>query len=114
MTLVERPPLAVPDRIRDVPPVLLALVVGAALHLVWWQFLATSGGDIAAQDAWAEFARSHPDRQEVRIVAGVTRAGASYCALRLRSHDDPTSVMAGADLVPQLTQLLAATLEPVE
>lgn len=58
-----------------------------------------------------EFARSHPDRQEVRIVAGATRAGAAYCALRLRAHDDPSSVVGGADLVPQLTQLLAATLE---
>jgi hypothetical protein len=50
----------------------------------------------------------------VRIVAAATRDGSTHCALRLRSHDDPSSVMAGADLVPQLTQLLAATLEPVE
>lgn len=57
------------------------------------------------------FARNHPDRQEVRIVAGVTRAGATYCALRLRSHDDPRSVVAGADLVPGLLALLGATLE---
>lgn len=57
-----------------------------------------------------EFAREHPDRQEVRIVAGATRAGATYCALRLRSHDDDQDVLGGADLVPQLTQLLAATL----
>lgn len=57
------------------------------------------------------FARSHPDRQEVRIVAGVTRAGATYCALRLRSHDDPKSVVAGADLVPGLLALLGGTLE---
>ncbi len=35
-----------------------------------------------------EFAREHPDRQEVRIVAGVTRTGSTYCALRLRAHDD--------------------------
>jgi hypothetical protein len=35
-----------------------------------------------------EFAREHPDRQEVRIVAGVTRSGSTYCALRLRAHDD--------------------------
>ena len=31
---------------------------------------------------------STPDRQEVRMVAGATRAGATYCALRLRAHDD--------------------------
>ena len=58
-----------------------------------------------------EFAREHPDRQEVRIVAGVTRAGATYCALRLRAHDDDQSVVGGADLVPGLLELLGATLE---
>lgn len=58
-----------------------------------------------------EFAREHPDRQEVRIVAGTTRAGATYCALRLRAHDDDQSVVGGADLVPGLLQLLGATLD---
>jgi hypothetical protein len=58
-----------------------------------------------------DFAREHPDRQEVRIVAGATRAGATYCALRLRAHDDDQSVVGGVDLVPQLLQLLGATLE---
>lgn len=58
-----------------------------------------------------EFARDHPDRQEVRIVAGATRAGSTYCALRLRAHDDEQSVVAGIDLVPALLQLLVTTLE---
>lgn len=58
-----------------------------------------------------EFAREHPDRQEVRIVAGVTRDGSTYCALRLRAHDDDQSVVGGADLVPGLLALLRATLE---
>ena len=58
-----------------------------------------------------EFAREHPDRQEVRIVAGVTRTGSTYCALRLRAHDDAHSVVGGGDLVPQLLALLGATLE---
>ena len=62
-------------------------------------------------DAAARFAREHPERQEVRIVAGATRAGATYCALRLRAHDDDQSVVAGIDLVPALLQLLRATLE---
>lgn len=57
-----------------------------------------------------EYAREHPDRQEVRIAAGVTRAGATYCALRLRAHDDEESVVGGADLVPGLISLLGATL----
>jgi len=61
-----------------------------------------------------EFARDHPDRQEVRIVAGATRGGATYCALRLRAHDDDQSVVGGSDLVPALLQLLAATLEDDE
>jgi hypothetical protein len=58
-----------------------------------------------------EFAREHPDRQEVRIAAGVTRHGASYCAVRLREHDEDASVMGGADLVPGLIELLRGTLE---
>lgn len=57
-----------------------------------------------------EFAREHPDRHEVRIVAGATRAGSTYCALRLRAHDDDQSVVGGADLVPGLLSLLGATL----
>ena len=61
-----------------------------------------------------EFARQHPDRQEVRIVAGATRGGATYCALRLRAHDDDQSVMGASDLVPGLLRLLAATLEDDE
>ncbi len=63
-----------------------------------------------------EFAREHPDRQEVRIVAGATRHGATYCALRLRAHDDDQSVVGGADLVPGLLALLGATLtdEPAD
>ncbi|GGO77522.1 PPA1309 family protein [Nocardioides deserti] len=60
------------------------------------------------------FAREHPDRQEVRIVAGATRDGSTYCALRLRAHDDDQSVVGGADLVPGLLALLQATLEEDE
>jgi hypothetical protein len=60
------------------------------------------------------FASDHPDRQEVRMVVGVTRAGASYCALRLRAHDDDQSVVGGADLVPELIALLGATLDSME
>ncbi|MDN7120555.1 hypothetical protein INN71_04020 [Nocardioides sp. ChNu-153] len=64
--------------------------------------------DPAEADA---FARAHPLRQEVRMVVGVTRAGAAYCALRMRSHDDEQSVVGGPDLVPGLVQLLATTLD---
>lgn len=57
------------------------------------------------------FAAEHPDRQEVRMVAGVTRSGATYCALRLRAHDDEQSVVGGVDLVPELLEMLQATLD---
>lgn len=62
-------------------------------------------------EAAAEFAREHPDRQEVRIVAGVTRAGSTYSAMRLRAHDDAQSVVGGTALVPGLTTLLGTTLD---
>jgi hypothetical protein len=52
----------------------------------------------------------HPARQEVRIVAAVLRDGSRSCALRMRAHDEETSVLTGPDLVPGLTDALAATL----
>jgi hypothetical protein len=64
--------------------------------------------------AAAAYALEHPERQEVRMVVGVTRAGASYCALRLRAHDDDHSVVGGTDLVPELITVLAATLDPID
>lgn len=62
-------------------------------------------------EAAEEYAAGHPDRQEVRIVAGATREGATYCALRLRSHDDDVNVVESADLVPALLDLLLSTLD---
>ncbi|MGA8847400.1 MAG: PPA1309 family protein [Nocardioides sp.] len=57
------------------------------------------------------FASEHPERQTVRIVAGATRTGSTYCALRMRAHDDDTSVVGGIDLVPGLLRLLQETLD---
>ena len=78
-----------------------------------WGFACNPAGGLENPDCDGaqEFAREHPDRQEVRIVAGVTRHGASYCAVRLRAHDEDASVMGGADLVPSLLILLRATLD---
>lgn len=42
-------------------PVLVATALAALTHLIWFFFFANSGGDIAAQDAWAEFVGRHPD-----------------------------------------------------
>ncbi|MFD9306096.1 MFS transporter [Streptomyces sp. NPDC060048] len=42
-------------------PVAVATGLAALLHLVWFFAVANSGGDLAAQDAWAEFVGRHPD-----------------------------------------------------
>ena len=36
-------------------PVVAALLLATVLHLLWAWLLANNGGDIAAQDAWAEY-----------------------------------------------------------
>ncbi|MHA4815744.1 MFS transporter [Streptomyces aculeolatus] len=41
-------------------PVLTTLVAAGVLHILWLLLLANEGGDLAAQDAWAEFAGRHP------------------------------------------------------
>jgi len=92
---------------------------------------------VAAQ----ELAVSHPERQEVRMVAAATRTGTAYCALRLRTpldrdagpderpDADPGApgatdltgepsergeLIEGPDLVPALLELLRATLAAPE
>jgi len=78
------------------------------------RFVLPPGADATLPDDPAEaerYAAEHPDRQEVRIVAGATREGSTYCALRLRSHDDPLSVLESPDLVPALLELVRSTLE---
>ncbi|MEU0148651.1 MFS transporter [Streptomyces sp. NPDC006288] len=53
------PDRSIRSRIRR-HPVLFTTLVAAAVHLLWFLFFANSGGDIAAQDAWAEFVGRHP------------------------------------------------------
>lgn len=52
----------------------------------------------------------HPQRQEVRLVVAVLRDGSRSAALRMRDHDEDTSVLTGENLVPGLADALAATL----
>ncbi|MFE7775770.1 MFS transporter [Streptomyces sp. NPDC057445] len=42
-------------------PVSVATLLAGVLHVVWFFVFANSGGDLAAQDAWAEFVGRHPD-----------------------------------------------------
>ncbi|MEU6403063.1 MFS transporter [Streptomyces sp. NPDC046985] len=42
-------------------PALSVTAVSAVLHVIWFFTFANSGGDLAAQDAWAEFVGRHPD-----------------------------------------------------
>src|SRR6478752_1567741 len=66
--------------------------------------------DLDSDEAARQVAE-HPDREEVRIAVGVLRDGDRECAIRLRSHDDDRSVVSGKDLVPNLVDALAATLQ---
>ncbi len=52
----------------------------------------------------------HPQRQEVRLVVAVLRDGSRSAALRMRDHDEDTSVLTGENLVPGLADALSATL----
>jgi hypothetical protein len=114
LTLVEQDQLS-PDRPLETvleSIVWPANVAGAAAVVERLVLPPDADADIPEDPSRAEeFAREHPDRQEVRIVAGVTRSGSTYCALRLRAHDDDQSVVGGSDLVPGLLALLGATLE---
>jgi hypothetical protein len=42
-------------------PVLSVTALAGVLHIIWFFVFANSGGDLAAQDAWAEFVGRHPD-----------------------------------------------------
>lgn len=62
------------------------------------------------EEALASLA-AHPDREDVRIAAGVLRAGEAWCALRVRSHDSDDAVGGAVDAVPGLVEALRATLD---
>ncbi|MFJ3232410.1 MFS transporter [Streptomyces sp. NPDC086787] len=42
-------------------PALSMTALAGVLHVIWFFTFASSGGDLAAQDAWAEFVGRHPD-----------------------------------------------------
>jgi hypothetical protein len=74
-----------------------------ALHQIVW------GPEVIGVAAIAE--RVMEGGEEVRVVAAAHRDGGSWCALRMRSHDEESSVLVGPDLFPGLIELLASTLD---
>ncbi len=55
------------------------------------------------------FVAQHPDRGEMRIIAGVLRDGSEHAAVRARGPED-APLLEGPGLLPGLVQLLHATL----
>ncbi len=56
----------------------------------------------------AQVVAAHPQRQEIRVVVGVDRAGNRHGVARLKSQ--PDELLAAEDLVPGLVTALAHTL----
>lgn len=59
--------------------------------------------------AAATVVAEHPERLDLRVVVGVTRAGGRHGVARIRSADQ--ELIGGADLVPALTTALSRTLD---
>lgn len=114
LTPVEQEPLPGDRPVEDVLAEIMwpAEVQGCAA-VVERLVLPPSADDTVPDDPEAAqtFAEEHPDREEVRIVAAAVRGGSTYCALRLRSRDDPLDVLESPDLVPALLELLSGTLQ---
>ena len=102
LTAIEQEQL--PDSLENFLPTIQwpVEVLGAAVVLERW--IVPDHIDEQSLEAWAA---DHPGKEEVRIVAAVMRDGSKACLIRLRSH--PDDVMAGPDLAPGLTDLLALT-----
>ncbi|TBW21631.1 hypothetical protein EZJ44_06610 [Arcanobacterium bovis] len=55
--------------------------------------------------------QSHPDRQDVRMVAAVLRSGETWSAIRMKDHDADDMVLSGSELVQGLSEALKMTFE---
>ena len=62
-------------------------------------------------DAALSYFSTHPDREEIRIVAGALRTGQTWCAIRSRRLDEDSKVAEASDLVPELTDALLHTFQ---
>lgn len=90
-------------------------IFGAAISVERVTFPPEAEAEIPEDPAEAErFIATDPRREDVRMVAGVTREGEAWCCLRLRSHDADDEVLQSADLIPELVAALKHTFDPVE
>lgn len=64
------------------------------------------------EDAAIEFISNHPQRTEVRLVVSALRSGETWSMIRARDFDADETVASGDNLVPQLAELLTASLTP--
>jgi len=88
-----------------------AEVAGCALSQEVLTLPPSVEADLPADGDAVAWAVSHPLRREVRMSVGVLRDGSRTATLRVRGvADQPDDVVSGEDLVPLLTDALAATL----
>ncbi len=86
-----------------------ATVAGVALSLERFFLPGAADAGLGEGAAASEQVRTHPGREEIRVVAGAVRGGHSYGVARIRSH--PDDLLSGTDLVPGLAAALARTLD---
>lgn len=85
-------------------------VEGAAIALERAFLPAHAEADLPEDpDAAAQYVAHHPQREDIRLVAGVLRGGEQQSLARLAST--PEEILAGAEMAPGLSELLRATLE---
>jgi hypothetical protein len=88
-----------------------AEVAGCALSQEVLTLPPSVEADLPADADAVAWAVTHPLRREVRMVVGVLRDGSRTATLRVRGvANQPDDVVSGTDLVPLLTDALAATL----
>ncbi|WP_415103239.1 PPA1309 family protein [Micropruina sp.] len=85
-----------------------ATVSGVALSLERFFLPGTADADLPDAAA-SDQVRTHPGREEIRVVVGALRGGDSHGVARIRSH--PDDLLSGTDLVPGLATALARTLD---
>lgn len=55
-------------------------------------------------------AQAHPQRQDIRVVVGVDRAGRRACAVRVRGHEENSDLIMDPSSAPGLVAALQQTL----